>query len=183
MRRNAIVISALAVTLLGSAAVIAGEAQQPQQPMSFFVASTVPGTGNLGGLAGADAICQNLAQAVGAGGKTWHAYLSTQAEDGKPAVNAKDRIGKGPWQNAKGEVIARTLDDLHSDKNNLTKQTALDCRNDNILCSQIDIGNAATPLTDRMVQGQGVLQPDGRMAIEARMNADDVGREIGRAHV
>jgi NAD(P)-dependent dehydrogenase (short-subunit alcohol dehydrogenase family) len=60
----------------------------------------------------------------------------------------------------------------------LTKQTALDCRNDMILCSQIDIGNAATPLTDRMVQGQGVLQPDGRMAIEARMNADDVGRAV-----
>jgi NAD(P)-dependent dehydrogenase (short-subunit alcohol dehydrogenase family) len=60
----------------------------------------------------------------------------------------------------------------------LTKQTALDCRNDMILCSQIDIGNAATPLTDRMVQGQGVLQPDGRMMIEARMNADDVGRAV-----
>ena len=60
----------------------------------------------------------------------------------------------------------------------LTKQTALDCRNDNILCSQIDIGNAATPLTERMVQGQGVLQPDGRMMIEARMNADDVGKAV-----
>ena len=60
----------------------------------------------------------------------------------------------------------------------LTKQTALDCRNDNILCSQIDIGNAATPLTERMVQGQGVLQPDGRMMVEARMNADDVGRAV-----
>jgi NAD(P)-dependent dehydrogenase (short-subunit alcohol dehydrogenase family) len=60
----------------------------------------------------------------------------------------------------------------------LTKQTALDCRNDSILCTQIDIGNAATPLTERMVQGQGVLQPDGRMMIEARMNADDVGRAV-----
>jgi len=60
----------------------------------------------------------------------------------------------------------------------LTKQTALDCRNDMILCSQIDIGNAATPLTERMVQGQGVLQPDGSMKVEARMNADDVGRAV-----
>ena len=76
----------------------------------------------LGGLEGADAICQRLAQAAGAGSKAWRAYLSTT---GAKSVNARDRIGRGPWQNAKGEVIARTLDDLHSDKNNLNKQTAL----------------------------------------------------------
>src|SRR5260370_5231275 len=92
---------------------------------SFFVTSTGIGNGaNLGGLAGADNYCQTLAQAAGAGAKTWHAYLSTQAADGKPAVNAPDRIGKGPWQNSKGVVIANDVAGLHG-ANNLTKQTAL----------------------------------------------------------
>jgi hypothetical protein len=93
--------------------------------MSFFVTGVGIGNGgNLGGLAGADNYCQTLAQAAGAGAKTWHAYLSTQAADGKPAVNARDRIGKGPWQNAKGVVIAKDVAELHG-ANNLTKQTAL----------------------------------------------------------
>ena len=76
----------------------------------------------LGGLEGADKQCQTLAQAAGAGGKTWHAYLSTQ---GSGAVNARDRIGSGPWKNAKGTVIAKDVADLHSGNNNVTKQTAL----------------------------------------------------------
>lgn len=96
-----------------------------QAAMSFFVTSAGPGKGaDLGGLAGADRQCQRLAEATGASSRTWHAYLSTQAEGGQPAVNARDRIGHGPWQNAKGVVIARNLDELHGD-NNLTKQTAL----------------------------------------------------------
>jgi hypothetical protein len=90
--------------------------------MTFFVTSVGSGKGgDLGGLDGADARCQLLARAVGAGGKYWRAYLSTQ---GLSAVNARDRIGKGPWQNAKGMVIAKDLADLHS-TNNITKQTAL----------------------------------------------------------
>src|ERR1700750_3264368 len=100
-----------------------GHAQQPppQSPnMTFFVTSSGPGKGaDLGGLEGADAVCQRLAQGAGAGGKTWHAYLSTQAADGKPAVNARDRIGKGPWQNFKNEAIAQSVDDLHSANNKL----------------------------------------------------------------
>jgi hypothetical protein len=96
---------------------------QAQSAMSFFVTSAGPGKGgDLGGIAGADAYCQKLAAAVGAGSKTWHAYLSTQ---GAGAVNARDRIGAGPWANAKGAVIAKSVDDLHSASNNLTKQTAL----------------------------------------------------------
>jgi len=92
---------------------------------SFFVTSVGIGNGgNLGGLAGADNHCQTLAQAAGAGGKTWRAYLSTQEADGKPAVNARDRIGKGPWQNSKGAAIAKDVAELHGN-NNLTKQTAL----------------------------------------------------------
>ena len=101
--------------------------------MSFFVTSRPIGDGgNLGGLAGADAHCQALAAAVGAGGRTWHAYLSTQARPDKPAVDARDRIGTGPWFNFRGEMIARDLAHLHGDTielarlgNNLTKQSAL----------------------------------------------------------
>jgi hypothetical protein len=101
-------------------------AQDKPGTMSFFITSAGPGDGaNLGGLAGADAHCQKLAAAAGAGGRQWRAYLSTQAADGKPAVNARDRIGKGPWFNAKGEQVAANLDELHSDTNNLTKQTQL----------------------------------------------------------
>src|ERR1051326_5128477 len=101
--------------------------QLPQAPnMTFFVTGAGPGKGaDLGGLEGADRHCQTLAARHGAGGKTWHAYLSTQAADGKPAVNAKDRIGKGPWQNVKGVVIAKDVADLHSAGNNLTKETDL----------------------------------------------------------
>ncbi len=94
--------------------------QAQQANMSFFVTSHGPGKGaDLGGLAGADKHCQELAASVGAGGKTWRAYLSTQ---GAGAVNARDRIGKGPWQNAKGVVIATSVADLHSANNKLNKQ-------------------------------------------------------------
>jgi hypothetical protein len=93
--------------------------------MTFFVTSTGSGRGaDLGGLAGADQHCQSLAQAAGAGNHTWHAYLSTQAAGGQPAVNAKDRIGQGPWKNAKGVVIAKDLPELHGN-NHIDKQTAL----------------------------------------------------------
>ncbi len=88
--------------------------------MTFFITSTGAGKGaNLGGLEGADALCQSLAEAAGSTGKTWHAYLSTAT------VNARDRIGSGPWHNARGVLIAANLDELHSDKNGLTKETGL----------------------------------------------------------
>ena len=94
--------------------IAAQPAQAQSADTSFFVTSNGIGNGgNLGGLAGADNHCQTLAQAAGAGGKTWRAYLSTQAADGKPAVNARDRIGKGPWKNAKGVVIAKDVAELH----------------------------------------------------------------------
>ena len=92
---------------------------------TFFVTSRGLGRGgDLGGLAGADAHCQALAQAEGAGDHTWRAYLSVSARDGQPAVNARDRIGKGPWYNAEGLLVAATLDELHSDKNRINKETA-----------------------------------------------------------
>lgn len=97
----------------------------PQNSMTFFVTSVGSGKGaDLGGLAGADQHCQKLAQAVGAGNRTWRAYLSTSAAGGAPAVNAIDRIGRGPWRNAKGVVIATDIENLHGN-NNITKQTNL----------------------------------------------------------
>ncbi len=99
--------------------------------MSFFVTSAGPGKGgDLGGLQGADKHCQDLAATAGAGGKTWRAYLSTQAATlgDTNFANARDRIGKGPWKNAKGVVVAKNVDDLHSPGSNLNKETALDER-------------------------------------------------------
>jgi hypothetical protein len=125
----------VALAMLGVTSVVKAQ-QQPAQPappplpqapnMTFFVTGAGPGKGaDLGGLEGADQHCQQLAQRHGAGGKTWHAYLSTQAVDGKPANNARDRIGNGPWQNFKGEVVAQNVDDLHSDNNKLGMNTSL----------------------------------------------------------
>ena len=112
---------------LGSIAALtlaaAGGAYAQASGMTFFVTSTGSGKGaDFGGVAGADKLCQSLAAAVGAGGREWRAYLSTQ---GSGAVNARDRIGNGPWQNVKGVVVAKNVADLHGASNNLTKQTAL----------------------------------------------------------
>lgn len=94
--------------------------------MSFFITSAGPGNGaDLGGLAGADAHCRALASSVGAGGKTWRAYLSAAAEDGRPAVDARDRIGTGPWFNYAGVQVAADVADLHSENNKLGKQNSL----------------------------------------------------------
>ena len=118
--RSGIVLAAL----ISCGACLQANAQQAD--MSFFITSAGPGKGgDLGGLAGADAHCQSLAQAVGAGGKVWRAYLSTNARGGANAVNARDRIGNGPWKDAKGTVIATNVDDLHSDNNKIGKATAL----------------------------------------------------------
>src|SRR5450631_2446767 len=120
---------------------------------TFFLTSNGPGKGgDLGGIEGADRHCQTLAQAAGAGARTFHAYLSTQGVDGKPAVNARDRIGKGPWQNAKGVVIAKDVAELHGPANNLTKQTALTER------GEVNNGRGDAPNRHDMLTGS---QPDG----------------------
>ena len=120
-RRRLFLVASIALASAGLSACLGGA----QNPMTFFVTSVGSGKGaDLGGLAGADRHCQNLAQAVGAGNRTWRAYLSNSAAGGSPAVNAIDRIGRGPWQNAKGVVIATDIENLHG-ANNLTKQTAL----------------------------------------------------------
>ena len=108
-----IALTFIAATMFGQTP---PQQKQPPAPMTFFVTSAGAGNGaNLGGLAGADAHCQKLAAAAGAGNRTWRAYLSTSAADGKPAVNARDRIGKGPWHNARGAMVARDLANLHGD--------------------------------------------------------------------
>ena len=137
------------------------EAQQPAAPpqlpqapnMTFFVTGAGPGKGaDLGGIEGADRHCATLAKAAGATATTWHAYLSTQAADGKPAVNARDRIGKGPWQNAKGVVVAKDVADLHGAANNLSKQTSLSEK------GEVINGRGDTPNRHDVLTGS---QPDG----------------------
>jgi hypothetical protein len=155
-------LSMIALLILGSSAAIAQQPNQaPPQPMSFFVSSAGPGKGaDLGGLAGADRQCQSLAQAAGAGNRTWHAYLSVNAADGQPAVNARDRIGSGPWYNAKGQKVANSVADLHGDTldaarlgNNISKATVLTEKGDTIK------GFGDTPNTHDILTGS---MPDGR---------------------
>jgi hypothetical protein len=145
------------LALVSSAAIFASISVQPAQAQSatttFFVSSVGPGKGaDVGGLDGADKHCATLAAAAGVSAKTWHAYLSTQAADGKPAVNARDRIGKGPWQNSKGVVIAKDVADLHGASNNLTKQTALSEK------GEVINGRGDTPNRHDVLTGS---QPDG----------------------
>jgi len=138
------------IGLAAAAFAAAGFASAQSADMTFFVTSTGSGKGaDLGGLAGADKLCQSLAAAAGAGGKTWRAYLSTQ---GAGAVNAKDRIGDGPWQNAKGVVVAKSNADLHGASNNLNKQTAVTEK------GEVLNGRGDTPNRHDILTGS---QPDG----------------------
>src|ERR1700749_2778285 len=188
--------------LVSAAALLVSVAAQPAQAQSanttFFVTSAGPGKGGgLGGLDGADKQCQTRATAGGATAKTWHAYLSTQAADGKPAVNARDRIGKGPWQNSKGVVVAKDVADLHSANNNLPKRTALSekgevingrgdtpNRHDALTGSQPD-GTAFGPETDRTcknwtssTQGAAMLGHSDRIGLRD----DDASKSWNSLH-
>jgi hypothetical protein len=146
---------------LGLAVAGAAPASADPAAMTFFVTGAGPGDGaNLGGLEGADKHCQKLADAEGAAKRTWRAYLSAAAADGKPAVNARDRIGKGPWTNAKGVVVAKDVADLHSDANKLTKETAVDEK------GTVISGRGDTPNRHDVLTGS---QPDGT----AFASADD----------
>ncbi len=142
-------VTAAALIGLGLAA---GQAQQPG--MTFFVSSVGSGKGgDLGGLEGADAHCAALAKAAGATAANWHAYLSTTEPGGAAGVDARDRIGKGPWVNAKGVTIAKSVDDLHSDNNNLNKQTALTEKGD-VVPGRGDAVNTHDILTGSDPQGR-----------------------------
>ena len=143
-------------------ALVAAQPATAQTPgMSFFVTSQGIGKGgDLGGLDGADKHCQSLAETAGAGKKTWHAYLSTQSTDGKPAVNARDRIGSGPWQNAKGVVIAKDVAELHG-TNNINKQTALNEKGEQVN-GYGDQPNRHDILTGTQADGTAFSGPDDR---------------------
>jgi hypothetical protein len=155
----AIRIVTISVCILGATLLQTFPALAQQSAMTFFVSSSGPGKGaDLGGLDGADRICQSLAQAAGAGGKSWRAYLSTQ---GAGAVNARDRIGKGPWQNAKGVVIAKDVADLHSANNNIGKQTALD-ENGELVNGRGDQPNRHDVLTGSQPDGTAFTGADDR---------------------
>ena len=160
MRKSIKLVSPLCFPLAASAA-SRGQAQTANT--SFFLTSNGIGNGgNLGGLAGADNHCQSLAQAAGFGTpKVWRAYLSTQAADGAPAVNAKDRIGKGPWQNVKGVVIAKDVADLHSAGNNLTKQTALSEKGE-VINGRGDTPNRHDVLTGSQADGTAFAAGEDR---------------------
>jgi hypothetical protein len=157
----AAIVASIAIVTLGSTA---GWAQQPppQSPnMTFFVTSVGGGKGgDLGGLDGADRHCQTLAQAAGAGGKTWHAYLSSNAARPGGPVNARDRIGNGPWQNFKGVIVAQNVDDLHSDSNKLNQENSLTERGTKVS------GTGMTPNWHDVMTGS---TPEGR-AFPANMN-------------
>ena len=141
------------VTIVAAGAVFIGAPAQDTTDPSFFLTSAGPGNGaNLGGLEGADGHCQALAATVGAGDRAWRAYLSTSASGDAAAVNARDRIGGGPWSNAKGVVVARDIAHLHGDDNNLGKETSLD-ENGNVVNGRGDKPNRHDILTGS--------QPDG----------------------
>ncbi len=154
-----IAIAAL-TAVLGSAEVL-GQARNPDAPLGFFVSSEHH-TGNLSGLAGADAICQRLAAAVGAGNRTWRAYLSTSGTPTTPAVNARDRIGNGPWYNANGVKIADNVADLHGDVQ----------RNSNLLFLD-------TAVTERGEVVTGRIRPEGvQNEHEILTGSDSHGRAL-----
>jgi hypothetical protein len=147
-------LSVLALTALLSLGASAGLKAEENSDMTFFVTSEGIGDGgNLGGLAGADAHCQKLAEGAGAGNRTWRAYLSTVGAGSAVCVNARDRIGTGPWQNAKGVTIANNVDELHSDSNAINKGSALDEDGDEVN------GVGENPNQHDMLTGS---TPDGR---------------------
>ena len=162
MNSFARVISPACFALAAISALASAPAQAQSADTSFFLTSNGIGNGgNLGGLAGADNHCQTLAQAAGAGAKTWRAYLSTQAADGAPAVNARDRIGKGPWKNSKGVVVAKDVAELHSANNNLTKQTALSEKGD-VISGAGDTPNRHDVLTGSQADGTAFAAGEDR---------------------
>jgi len=150
MNRTRVVIAAIMLGILGGHAVLA---QNVDSRMSFFLTSVGPGTGgDLGGLSGADRHCKMLATAAGLGNRPWRAYLSTSASGGQVAVNVRDRIGEGPWYNAKGIRIAQNVADLHSDANNLTKATQLN-ENGDVVNGRGDSPNRHDILTGSQLDG------------------------------
>jgi hypothetical protein len=158
----------------------------PPQPMSFFVTSVGKGDGaNYGGLAGADAHCQQLAAAAGAGNRTWRAYLSANASGNQAAVNARDRIGSGPWYNARGRGIAQNVADLHGDTldaarlgNNLSRTTVFSEKNEPIKGAG-DTPNQHDILTGSQLDGRGFTDGADHTCQNWTSNADTGSAQVG----
>ena len=168
-------IAIIAVFFSGLAAVArAGRAQEPapiSPNMSFFITSVGRGFGaNLGGLAGADAHCERMAESVGRAGRTWRAYLSAPAVAGRPAVNARDRIGRGPWVNAAGVEVAAGVADLHRDDNALDRDTALTEKGTRVAPERHDILTGSNP--------DGTLVAGPEDATCAGWTSHDAGRAM-----
>ncbi|RYF32606.1 MAG: hypothetical protein EOO26_10945 [Comamonadaceae bacterium] len=161
-RRLVLTVAAASVaTVLMAACSSMNSSTTPARGMGFFVTSANPGKGaDFGGLAGADRYCQALGTAAGAGVRNWRAYLSTTASGGQPAVNARDRIGSGPWTNSKGVIVANSVDQLHG-ANMLTKQTALTEKGEGIM-GRGDATNLHDILTGSSPDGRAVMAPDGK---------------------
>jgi hypothetical protein len=145
----------------------------PPPPLGFFVTSApAPGGANLGGLAGADAMCQSMAAAVGAGGRTWRAYLSAEATDTSGPVNARDRIGSGPWYNANGVMVASSDADLHSPNNRLSKENTV-TESGAVLNGRGDTPNMHDILTGSFADGTLYIEKDVRSTTCLNWTAGD----------
>jgi len=176
MKVRTVLATALLITFTAGGALAQ---QAPARNMSFFITSTSPGKGgDLGGLEGADRHCQNLAQAAGPGNRTWRAYLSTQ---GAGSVNARDRIGSGPWFNAKGVQIAANIAELHSDRNRITKETGLDEKGAPVN-GRGDTPNQHDMLTGTQQDGTAVPGPDDATCNNWTSSADGKGSAVVGHH-
>jgi len=156
-----------------------GVANAQADNMSFFITSAGPGDGaNLGGLAGADAHCQSLAAAAGAGGKTWRAYLSAAAAGGTAAVNARDRIGNGPWYNFSGVMVASSVADLHSDNNKLSKENSVSEKGA-VINGRGDSPNMHDVLTGSSADGRVIADGADHTCSNWSSNAGDGSAQVG----
>jgi len=156
-----------------------GYASAQDPGMSFFLTSNGPGDGaNLGGLAGADAHCQSLAEAAGAGGKTWRAYLSNNGADSEAAVNARDRIGAGPWTSANGAQVATDVEDLHSDSNKLSKENSISESGD-VINGRGDEPNRHDILTGSNLDGTAFSGDEDHSCRDWTHNGSDGSAQVG----
>ena len=172
--KTQILILSLVATSIGF-----GDASAQDSSMSFFLTSSGPGDGaNLGGLAGADAHCKMLAESVGAGEKTWRAYLSTSGADGEAAVNAQDRIGTGPWSSANGVQVASDIADLHSDANKLTKENSIS-ESGVVVNGRGDSPNRHDILTGSKLDGTAYSDDEDHTCRDWTYNGSDGSAQVG----
>ena len=173
--RTILVVLASAITLM----LALSQVHAQNDAISFFITSAGPGDGaNLGGLEGADAHCLSLAEAAGSSGKTWRAYLSTTVTADQAAVNARDRIGSGPWYNANGVMVAKDVDDLHSESNKLSKETSLSEKGE-IINGRGDTPNMHDILTGSQLDGTASISDKDTTCQNFTSNSSEGSALIG----